>query len=206
MYMSNSEAITEVLNEPTLEQVKEIVEQVKEKVEEVKEKVEEVKEKVEKAKEEIIEKAEQVKEKVEEGKELISEIVDESKKVMEENVNLIKNLDLYKTIEKQVQEIIVDGKIDQNDIPRIIVIMTKSYNEFKQLRLPESDLNKLYKDMFNKILSNCNNLVETKKQKMEKLFESSLQLVLVVPELSNLVEVVKVTNNCLGCLGNIFKK
>jgi hypothetical protein len=60
--------------------------------------------------------------------------------------------------------------------------------------------------MFTKILSNCNNLIETKKLKMEKLFESSLQLLLIVPELPNLVEVVEVTNNCLGCLGNFFKK
>jgi hypothetical protein len=148
---------------------------------------------------EKLEKVEEIKEQVKEGLQ-INELV-----FIEENVNLIKNLDLYKTIEKQVLEIIVDGKIDQNDIPGIMVIMTKSYNEFKQLRLPESDLNKLYKDMFNKILSNCNNLVESKKQKMEKLFESSLQLLLVVPELQNLVEVVKVTN-CLGCVGNIFKK
>ena len=148
--------------EVNIEEVKTLVEEeVKEKVEEVKEKVEEVKEKVEA----VQEKVEAVKEKVEEiildfTNKTIPEMFLLILKQQENNIYCKKigititkdvneiitkiielNPQLLIDIEKSIQNVLKDGKIDSNDIPEFILIIQILYERLHNNSLKISNKN-----------------------------------------------------------------
>ena len=53
-------------------------------------------------------------------------------------------------LESSINNIMKDGKVDQYDVPEIILIITDSYNEMSRFRLTSEDLPKLFKMIYDK--------------------------------------------------------
>jgi hypothetical protein len=94
-------------------------------------------------------------------------------------------------IDDAVKEIMKDGKIDQNDIPTIVMLITDLSSKKK---MTKDELEKTLHDMFDYIMEHYKLLPdnENEKDSFQKIFDMSVKLVLLTPNLK------KICSVCLG--------
>lgn len=84
-------------------------------------------------------------------------------------------------LESSINNIMKDGKIDQNDVPELIFIITDAYNEMSRFRLTYDDLPKLIKMVYSFMVEKLNLIPEDKRPDFERLVDSALRLVMIQP-------------------------
>ena len=97
-----------------------------------------------------------------------------------------------KRIDESVKTIMKDGKIDQNDIPELVILITELSGTKK---MTSEDLAKAITELFDYIMDHYKLFPEneTEKANFKKLFDMSVKLVLFTPNLKKM---------CSGCLGH----
>jgi hypothetical protein len=95
---------------------------------------------------------------------------------------LLLEQDFSKTLEKAIENIMKDGKIDQYDIPEIILIIGELVTRTPSLNLSSENLTDIIKKLFD-LLCTKYNLIQDENQKetFERLLESSIKLFLINP-------------------------
>jgi hypothetical protein len=88
-------------------------------------------------------------------------------------------------IDEAVKEIMKDGKIDQNDIPTIVMLITELSSSKK---MTKTELEKGLNDMFDYIMDHYKLFPdnETEKAAFQKIFDMSVKLVLLTPNLKKM--------------------
>ena len=97
-----------------------------------------------------------------------------------------------KRLEKSLKNIMHDGKIDYNDIPELIYIITDAYNQLSKFELTYEELPILIKLIYNFLIQKYNFIPDDKKPEFEKLVDSALKLVMMQPKIKAAV------SNCLN--------
>ena len=90
-----------------------------------------------------------------------------------------------KKIDTAVKEIMKDGKIDQNDIPTIVLLITE-LSSSKKMSTPEFE--KSLTEMFEYIMDHYKLFPdnEDEKKNFQKLFDMSVKLVLLTPNIKKM--------------------
>ena len=90
-----------------------------------------------------------------------------------------------KRIDESIKVIMKDGKIDQNDIPEIILLVIELVNVEK---LTDEEMLKSIEDLFNFIMEHYKLFPEdpTQKESFEKLFHMCAKLAMIQPKLKKM--------------------
>lgn len=104
------------------------------------------------------------------------------------------NIDFVKKVDESVNKILSDGKIDMNDIPEIILIITESYNAYTTIKISQEDLPIFIKIVIDDIVKKNNLISEERKKDFDKYVEMAIKLVMVQPRVQD------VTTSCFQCL------
>ena len=100
-----------------------------------------------------------------------------------------------KCIKSSIDNIMRDGKIDQYDIPEILLLITEIMNNSNVVntKLTAEDLTSLIKELY-KFIEKQYNLVpdESQKEGFDRLIDSCIKLVLFQPKVKNTIK------NCLN--------
>jgi len=88
-------------------------------------------------------------------------------------------------IDEAVKEIMKDGKIDQNDIPTIVMLITELSSSKK---MTKAELEKGLNDMFDYIMDHYKLFPDNEAEKaaFQKIFDMSVKLVLLTPNLKKM--------------------
>ena len=113
---------------------------------------------------------------------------------------LMTDNEFSKTLQKSLENIMRDGKIDQYDIPEIIFIVTSLINNTPSITLTAENLTDLVRKLFDFIIREYKLTPdETQKENFNRLIESCIKLVMIQPKLKDAV------NKCCNKF-NIFCK
>jgi len=100
-----------------------------------------------------------------------------------------------KCIKSSIDNIMLDGKIDQYDIPEILLLITEIMNNSNvvNIKLTAEDLTSLIKELY-KFIEKQYNLVpdESQQEGFDRLIDSCIKLVLFQPKVKNKIK------NCLN--------
>ena len=100
-----------------------------------------------------------------------------------------------KCIKSSIDNIMRDGKIDQYDIPEILLLITEIMNNSNvvNIKLTADNLTSLIKELY-KFIEKQYNLVpdESQKEGFDRLIDSCIKLVLFQPKVKNTIK------NCLN--------
>ena len=98
-------------------------------------------------------------------------------------MELAKNIDFVKRIDVSVKKMLTDGKIDHNDIPELVLLITDLSVSSNQLSLSPDELSTAINGLYNYIMEHYNLFPTNQEEKasFEKLFNMSIKLVLFQP-------------------------
>ena len=99
-------------------------------------------------------------------------------------------------IDKSVKNIMKDGKIDINDIPEIVLLITDLINVPSSSKMTIEQLGEMINEMYGYIMSHYNLFPEDEHQKeqFKCLFDMCVKLVLIQPN------VKKAFKKCFSCI------
>ena len=101
---------------------------------------------------------------------------------------LMTDNEFSKTLQKSLENIMRDGKIDQYDIPEIIFIVTSLINNTPSITLTAENLTDLVRKLFDFIIREYKLTPdETQKENFNRLIESCIKLVMIQPKLKDAV-------------------
>jgi hypothetical protein len=104
---------------------------------------------------------------------------------------LMLNDEFSKKLQTSISEIMKDGKIDTNDIPQIMFIITELINNTPSIKITADELSELVKKLISFIIKQANISTSDEEQEIiNKLVESSIKLILLQPKIK------KVLNKC----------
>ena len=160
------------------------VEKVSTKLDEVKVQVENVSNKIEELKEKASEKVAEVVEKV-----VKNDLVQDPniRKVVELLVN---DPNFLKRVKETVKTILSDGKVNEKDVPEFVFLIMDSYNTLGKVSLTRDELPAFVKAVFDFVVIKFNLLKEEDRVKIEYMVSSSVKLAMMIPAISNAVDVV----------------
>ena len=98
---------------------------------------------------------------------------------------LTKDTLFIRKLEDSIKNIIEDDKIDQNDIPEIIYVITNAYNSFGNIKVNYQDLPVLIKLIYDHIIEKFDLIPVNKRNKFSKLVDSAIKLVMLQPVVAN---------------------
>ena len=97
---------------------------------------------------------------------------------------LMSNDEFSKKLQTSISEITKDGKIDMNDIPQIMFIITELINNTPSISITSDDLSELATKIITFIIKKTNiTLSNEEEEVVSKLIESSIKLILLQPRI-----------------------
>ncbi len=99
-------------------------------------------------------------------------------------------------VDKSVKNIMKDGKIDNNDIPEIVLLITDLITTPGSGKITIEQMGETINEMYEYIMSHYNLFPEDEQQKenFKRLFDMCVKLVLIQPN------VKKACKKCFSCL------
>ena len=93
-----------------------------------------------------------------------------------------------KRVDDSVKEIMKDGKIDQYDIPEIVLLISDVVTELPNINLDSDSLEILITLLYNFIVTKYNLIpADGNREGFKRLFENSIRLLLIQPAVKNAV-------------------
>lgn len=97
---------------------------------------------------------------------------------------LMLNDGFSKNLQTAISEIMKDGKIDTNDIPQIMLVITELINNTPSINITADELAELAKKLIAFIIKQTNITPSAEEQDIiNKLVESSIKLILLQPKI-----------------------
>jgi hypothetical protein len=105
-------------------------------------------------------------------------------------------IDFHLRVQKSVTAIMKDGKIDQNDIPEIMLLITELLISPTSPKMTVEELAEKINELYEYIMTHYKLFPEDERQKeqFKRLFDMCVKLVLVQPNIK------KAYKNCFSCL------
>ena len=105
-------------------------------------------------------------------------------------------IDFHLRVQKSVTAIMKDGKIDQNDIPEIMLLITDLLMAPTSPKMTIEELAEKINELYEYIMTHYKLFPEDdgQKEQFKRLFDMCVKLVLVQPKLK------KSCKNCFSCL------
>jgi hypothetical protein len=117
----------------------------------------------------------------------MSEILHKTtKKIIEDPIFL-------KIIETKLNSIMVDGKIDKNDIPDIILLIVYCTNNLKKFNLSYKQLTEVLEETILYILNHFDVIPDDKRDELMEMIQTMIKLVMLQPKVKS-------------CLMSLFSK
>ena len=116
---------------------------------------------------------------------------------------LVDNPKFLETVEKDIEEIKKDGKLDFQDVPTLVNLVVTCYNELDDFHVSVSELPELLFTVAKIILEKYDLVPEGNVEQFESLVKSAVKLVLLVPSVkkccSSLTRRLNKFVKCLKC-------
>jgi hypothetical protein len=102
-------------------------------------------------------------------------------------MELSKNVDFLQKIDSTVKEVMKDGKIDQFDIPEIMLLITDLITASEETKITIEQLEESIITMYQYIMTHYKLFPEDEEQKksFNRLFELCVKLILFTPKVKN---------------------
>lgn len=94
---------------------------------------------------------------------------------------LIKDKDFNEMLERQIKEIMKDGKVNAYDIPEIIMIITECYNNVGRVKLTYEQLPDILNDIVTYIFNKFNLMPDEEEEQFRKMINMAIRLVMLKP-------------------------
>ena len=96
---------------------------------------------------------------------------------------LVDNPKFFKTIEGNIKYIMADGKVDANDIPEIMTIVTECYNNLGNIKVTYEELPEVLKEIVDYIFEKYNLVPDEQEEKFKKLIDNAITLSMLQPKI-----------------------
>jgi hypothetical protein len=96
---------------------------------------------------------------------------------------LVQNNEFAQKVDKLIDEIMSDGKINSADTPKIILFVVESYNGVKSIKLTYNEIPELVKGVTRHILDTKHLIPEDQKDTFADMIETAVQLVMIQPRI-----------------------
>ena len=108
---------------------------------------------------------------------------------------------MHLRIDSSVQKILSDGKLDQNDIPELVLIITEIVSSPSAAKLTAKELGDTIYEMYNYIMTHYKLFPddETKQKEFKALFDMCVKLVLFKPN------ILRIKKQCVSLFANCRK-
>ena len=103
------------------------------------------------------------------GTDLIAKIVSE----------LLNDVNFVEDCEKELKEIMKDGKFDFNDMPQVVTLVVLVYEKYDNLHVEKKDVADVFKLLIIELLNKMGWVTEEKKEQIEKMVESCITLLML---------------------------
>ena len=130
------------------------------------------------------------------GTDLIAKIVSE----------LLNDVNFVEDCEKELKEIMKDGKFDFNDMPQVVTLVVLVYEKYDNLHVEEKDVADVFKLLIVELLKKMGWVTEEKKEQIEKMVESCITLLMlnintqtIWKKMTSCFKKIKCGNCCLKC-------
>jgi hypothetical protein len=110
---------------------------------------------------------------------------------------LVNDPNFIKTIEGHLESIMKDGKVDAYDIPKIMAIVTGSYNNLKKNKLTYEELPDVLAEIVDYIFTKHDLVPDDQEEKFKDMINSVTSLIMLQP---------KVKKGCIKFLNFIMCK
>lgn len=94
---------------------------------------------------------------------------------------LVDNDYFIDTMEQQIKSIMKDGRIDSNDIPEFVFILTEAYNNLGNVKIEYNELPEVIVEVIDYILDKYNLVPEEEIEQFTKMIEVAVKLVTMKP-------------------------
>jgi hypothetical protein len=98
---------------------------------------------------------------------------------------LVQNNAFAQKVDKLINEIMSDGKINFADTPKIILLVVESYNGVKSLKLTYNEIPELVKGVTKHILDTRNLIPDDQKEVFTNMIDTAVQLVMIQPRVKS---------------------
>ena len=92
---------------------------------------------------------------------------------------LVDNPKFFKTIEGNIIYIMADGKVDANDIPEIMTIVTECYNNLGNIKVTYEELPELFKEIVDYIFEKYDLIPDEQEEQFKKLIDNAITLIML---------------------------
>lgn len=119
---------------------------------------------------------------------------------------LLDDVNFVKDCEKELKEIMKDGKFDFNDMPQVVTLVVLVYEKYDNLHVEEKDVADVFKLLILELLKKMGWVTEEKKEQIEKMVESCITLLMlnintqtIWKKITSCFKKIKCSNCCMKC-------
>ena len=92
---------------------------------------------------------------------------------------LLDDVNFVQDCEKELKEIMKDGKFDFNDMPQVVTLVVLVYEKYDNLHVEKKDVADVFKLLIVELLKKMGWVTEEKKEQIEKMVESCITLLML---------------------------
>ena len=92
---------------------------------------------------------------------------------------LLDDVNFVQDCEKELKEIMKDGKFDFNDMPQVVTLVVLVYEKYDNLHVEKKDVADVFKLLIIELLKKMGWVTEEKKEQIEKMVESCITLLML---------------------------
>lgn len=119
---------------------------------------------------------------------------------------LLNDVNFVQDCEKELKEIMKDGKFDFNDMPQVVTLVVLVYEKYDNLHVKEKDVADVFKLLIVELLKKMGWVTEEKKEQIEKMVESCITLLMlnintqtIWKKITSCFKKIKCSNCCMKC-------
>ena len=119
---------------------------------------------------------------------------------------LLDDVNFVQDCEKELKEIMKDGKFDFNDMPQVVTLVVLVYEKYDNLHVKEKDVADVFKLLIIELLKKMGWVTEEKKEQIEKMVESCITLLMlnintqtIWKKMTSCFKKIKCGNCCMKC-------
>ena len=107
---------------------------------------------------------------------------------------IVSDKDFIGNVEKQIKEILKDGRVDTRDVPEIMLIVTECYNNIKNVKVTYEMLPNILEEIVDYILETYCVIPDDQEKELKDMINMAIKLIMVKPQVKKCC--LKLLNIC----------
>lgn len=107
---------------------------------------------------------------------------------------IVSNKDFINNVENQIKEILKDGRVDTQDIPEIMFVVTECYNNIKNVKVTYEMLPEILEEIVDFILEKHCVIPDDQEEELKKMINMGIKLIMIKPQVKKCC--LKLLNIC----------